>query len=682
MLSGVTHKRTNPRRPAAQTPEPMTHVTTDTDLITSPTGELQAVAPEDAIGWLKNSDMELAGGLARMSPGELARLIRRVSEVVQRQEARFVGMLEIGSALGNTLHIDDLLRVIVERTTELMEAERSTLFVVDQERDELWSKVLQGNVNVEIRLKKGQGIAGWVALHGKSLNIRDAYKDARFNRSVDESTGYQTRNILCQPIRNLQGDIIGVIQVLNRHQGNFTDEDESLLSAIASQAAIAIENSRLYLSAIDRNMELIEIRDRLEHKVAELDTLYELERMIAEAATLDEMIERIASKTLGLVHGSVCVLTLHAERHDQRYTLADRGEWETEWVFDAQRIERHGRPDDLADWVSARADSLAVRRPHEPSDPQLDPALDALLTAREQELDAHIENALLVPLIFDGEHIGAWEFMNTIDVDEHDQVGFTEDDRKLISLIGSQLASSIGRRRQQEEREKQERLATIGQMLSGVLHDFKNPMTVISGYVQVLTRTDDAERRAQMAERVLKQLEQLNQMTHELLAFARGDQTILLRKVFLYKYMDEVQELLSPELESRHVALTIELDYRNEARIDPVKLKRAILNLARNAADAMPDGGTFHVRVWRDDSDPQHPQLQLDLSDTGGGIPLEIRDRLFETFVTQGKKNGTGLGLAIVKKIVDEHQGTISFTSDLGHGTTFHIRIPILSGTS
>src|SRR5690606_20158785 len=198
------------------------------------------------------------------------------------------------------LHVDQLLETIVEKTTELMDAERSTLFLVDDQTRELWSKVVQGGINIEIRLQQGQGIAGWVALTGKSLNIRDAYQDPRFNPKVDEDTGYITRNILCQPIRNLRGDITGVLQVLNRREDNFTDEDEYLLSAIASQAAIAIENSKLYLSAVTRNMELIHIKDKLEQKVGELDLLFELERLLGRAQSLEALLRGVGERLLEL----------------------------------------------------------------------------------------------------------------------------------------------------------------------------------------------------------------------------------------------------------------------------------------------------------------------------------------------------------------------------------------------
>ena len=132
-----------------------------------------------------------------------------------------------------------------------------------------------------------------------------------------------------------------MIQVLNRVSGNFTDEDEYLLSAIAAQAAIAIENSKLYLAAIAQNMELIEIKDKLEQKVAELDMLFELERQISRSNSGQDLFRGVFSKTLELVHAQAAALTLRGDRFHQLFTLIDRSDgWEDpEWSFEQHTIK-------------------------------------------------------------------------------------------------------------------------------------------------------------------------------------------------------------------------------------------------------------------------------------------------------------------------------------------------------
>ena len=155
-------------------------------------------------------------------------------------------LLNVMHAVSSELEIDKLLQSVVAKTSEAMNAERCTLFLVDRETGELWSKVAQGEQMNEIRVPRGRGIAGHVAETGETVNIADAYRDPRFNPEVDRRTGYRTHTILCMPVRNEKREIVGVMQVLNKKNGVFTEEDEQLLDALGSQAAIALENSRMF----------------------------------------------------------------------------------------------------------------------------------------------------------------------------------------------------------------------------------------------------------------------------------------------------------------------------------------------------------------------------------------------------------------------------------------------------
>jgi signal transduction histidine kinase len=206
------------------------------------------------------------------------------------------------------------------------------------------------------------------------------------------------------------------------------------------------------------------------------------------------------------------------------------------------------------------------------------------------------------------------------------------------------------------------------QIVSGVLHDLKTPMTIVSGYAQLMAQMDDANQRGQYVEQILKQFDQMAAMTREVLAFARGESNVLIRKVFVHRFIEEMASQLRHEFAGKEIKLDVDAQYKGAAWFDEQKIMRVIHNLARNAGQAMPDGGTFRMGTRTDDG-----KLLLEFADTGVGIPAEMEGRLFELFATSGKKDGTGLGLAIVKKIVDEHQGTITYASAPGKGTTFRI---------
>ena len=138
------------------------------------------------------------------------------------------------------------LEEIVDRIAEVMDAERCTIFLHDEERNELWSKALSGTTPIEIRVRVGEGIAGHVMATGETVRVDDAANDPRFAARFDRASGFVTRSILCHPLVNVHGSRIGVVQVLNKRGGPFTDADTELLEALTSQAAIAIENARLY----------------------------------------------------------------------------------------------------------------------------------------------------------------------------------------------------------------------------------------------------------------------------------------------------------------------------------------------------------------------------------------------------------------------------------------------------
>ncbi len=164
----------------------------------------------------------------------------------QTQVEKLNALLEIGKCLASERDLDKLLEMIAREVTHVTNADRSTIFVVDREKGELWSRIAQNLEITEIRMPIDRGIAGYVATSGEIVNVADAYKDPRFNTEVDQLTGYKTHSLLCAPMVTRENDIIGVIEVLNKHGGPFTAEDEEILLAFAGEAAVAVENALLY----------------------------------------------------------------------------------------------------------------------------------------------------------------------------------------------------------------------------------------------------------------------------------------------------------------------------------------------------------------------------------------------------------------------------------------------------
>jgi len=195
---------------------------------------------------------------------------------LRKENARLKELVRINRQLHSSLDVDKVLQTIVEVATRMLEAERSTLYVIDEKRNEIWSRIAQGESVGEIRLKIGQGIAGFVAATGQTVRIKDAHKDKRFNPEVDARTGFRTRSVLCMPLELRDGKRIGVIQVMNKQGGEFAQEDEEYLRALCLQAAISLQNAQYTArqAALSRqNRNLVQLLEQRLHDLQELKML-------------------------------------------------------------------------------------------------------------------------------------------------------------------------------------------------------------------------------------------------------------------------------------------------------------------------------------------------------------------------------------------------------------------------
>ena len=195
-------------------------------------------------GSFTERDRVLLEGIAAQSIAALQS--SHTIERMQKARAQELDFLDIVADITSQLDLDQILQRVMTETTRILGAERSTLFLHDEKTCELFSRVAMGAKIGEIRFPDHAGIAGAVFASGKTVNIPHAYADLRFNPNFDKQTGFFTRSILCTPLINKQGTIIGVTQVLNKSGGAFSAEDESRLKAFTAQVAIALENAKLF----------------------------------------------------------------------------------------------------------------------------------------------------------------------------------------------------------------------------------------------------------------------------------------------------------------------------------------------------------------------------------------------------------------------------------------------------
>ncbi|RMG66142.1 MAG: GAF domain-containing protein [Calditrichaeota bacterium] len=567
---------------------------------------------------------------------ELKAALKHLREQLAHKEREIYSIQRIGKALSSTLRLEELLHLIMQEVTELMEADRSTLYLVDRERQEIWSLIAQKAEVREIRQKLGKGISGYVAASGETVNIPDAYQDSRFDPSTDKRTGYRTRSILCMPIweplsPENQREVLGVIQVLNKKSGPFTPEDEHLLEAIAAQVAVSIANSRLF--------------HQIEKKYREMDLLYEFEQLLSEEFNLDQIIEKLLQKTTQhLQAGHVVALFKRGEGWVAG--LADDG-GQTKFQAFA------GLPEQLEKWV------------HQPEGERVLPHWPLLNTVFPGLQPPENPGSILIASIRPA------GLLLAIDVPSSGGRGL-QDERRLLELVAQKFTRALELARLRETLLQQERLSAIGKMMSTIVHDLRSPVGVIYGFVDLLRQPNlSEEERNEFLEIIRRETQSIMSMVTEILDFAKGKTTILPRKIGVRNLIKRFEPQLRQMCEKSNVQLHLSVNSNKLLYADEDKLLRVFFNITKNALEAMGEGGEFTFTV-----EDRPGEVVFVFKDTGPGIPPEIQHRLFDSFVTSGKESGTGLGLAIVKKIVDEHKGRIELESQPGQGTTFRVVLP------
>ncbi|MFA7543231.1 MAG: ATP-binding protein [Candidatus Cloacimonadaceae bacterium] len=221
-----------------------------------------------------------------------------------------------------------------------------------------------------------------------------------------------------------------------------------------------------------------------------------------------------------------------------------------------------------------------------------------------------------------------------------------------------------------DEMLKKNRIMAIGMAASKIIHDIKTPLTVIVLTAQLIENLypDGGE----YCQNIVKQVRLVDQMVREILEFARGEEsTPLIQKINLDNFLDEIYKMHEGIFKGRNVSFAIDNKIKEHVYFDDNKIRRVLMNLIKNASEALPGEGEIRVVTnlasnW----------LQISVIDNGPGVPEHIRPDLFNPFVTEGKSNGTGLGLPICKKLVSEHKGRLEYMHQESGGSRFDIRLP------
>jgi signal transduction histidine kinase len=229
-------------------------------------------------------------------------------------------------------------------------------------------------------------------------------------------------------------------------------------------------------------------------------------------------------------------------------------------------------------------------------------------------------------------------------------------------------------RRYVEETIQAERLAVIGRFARSIIHDLKNPLSIISMSAELIAmQPTKPEARENAQIRIRKQVERIGDLISDILDFTNGSKArTLVGNTNYAAFVQSVLEEIRPDAETRRVIIEVQPPPSIALPIDPKRVRRVFHNLIQNAQDAMPGGGKIVVRFLTEKN-----EVITEIEDTGSGIAPEIANSLFEAFATFGKEHGTGLGLSICKKIIEDHGGRIWARNEPGHGAVFAFALPM-----
>ncbi len=252
-------------------------------------------------------------------------------------------LFDMSEVLALRMGIESQIKRIVTTTSKVMDAERASLFLLDEYTGELWSMMAEGVESKEIRIPRDQGVVGWVVSNDEMVNISNVYADSRFDASTDKSMGFKTRNLMCGPLKNLNGELIGALQVLNKKGRDFDEAEESFFKAFLYQTAIAVENFQFYKKLIS------------EHE--KMAMLFDVSTYVARTLNLETLFVKIVCKISQILNAERSTLFLIDNETDEL------------WSKVAQKSEiteiRLPKADGLAGYVATTGELINIENAYE-----------------------------------------------------------------------------------------------------------------------------------------------------------------------------------------------------------------------------------------------------------------------------------------------------------------------------
>ena len=556
---------------------------------------------------------------------------------------------ELSLASASSLSLEEIADRVIAVVQQGLGFEHMGLFLLDARRNVLepvgHDTKVAGDAPV---LRVGDGLEGWAAEHATALRVGDVSKDERY---TGNSPG--VLSVLVVPL--LVGErVIGVISAASSHRDAFSSDEEHLMTIVARQLAVAIENARLY--------------QETELRLAEVSTLYQLAQQANASLDLQERLDSIVWALKESMGCRACSIALLDTLNDVLMIRAAAGidaKWKDEF--------RLGLGEGIAGRVALEGKSLYVSDTHEDEGFVF--------------FDTSVRSLLTVPLCIQDKVIG------TLSVDSDSPDAFSAADERLLAIAAAQIATAIENAQLYASLEQRARTLTEAyaelqevdrlrdEMVQNISHELRMPLTFVKGYVELLLAGDagpltDAQK--EHLEIVIEKTNAVTRLVSDIMFLQQADKvTIRKQPVSLVKLALRATRGCTATAEKAGLTVVGNMvDELPAVAGDEGRLLQVFDNLLGNAIKFSPDGGQITVAV-----EDVGAAIQVSVADQGVGIPKDQLDRVFDRFYqvdgsARRRFAGIGLGLTIAKRIVEAHGGKIWAESGDGRGSTFRFTIP------
>ncbi len=592
------------------------------------------------------------------------------------REKRLEALIAIAQNLTAQLQPDALLHSIVESATQLLGATSGSLMTLSPIDGATLDIRVAVGFNTEkwkaLKLRRGQGITGWVADTGRPLLVPDVARDPRYY-PLDASIHSE----LAVPLL-LGGRVMGVLNVDSTRLGAFADEDLELLSALAAQSAVVLRNAELYQES--------------KNHARMLRALLEISGSLTSSLEREQILNSVVAATTQLMRVKMCALFLLDESGAALYP-------ETAYGCSPRYLETRA----LSLENSLLGQAARERRPALSLNVRTDPRYHQPERAREEGLHA----LLAAPMVFQGKLLGVLCVYSSgphVFSQSEEEVLCTLADLSSAALANARLHQQVVEA--EEQMVRLEKLSALGEVAAGLAHEVRNPLAVMKMLLHgLIEEAPQGSSQSEDLQILSAKVGEISGVVNQLLLLARPV-PMERHPLQLRELVGETLALVRHRLRDNHIELETELPDGPPVQGDKGRLSQLLLNLILNSCDAMPHGGRLAVRLQfvecgsllprehstsptgrgrpggagegerGESSSPPSGEAVLTLTDTGQGIAADMLPRLFEPFTTS-KPNGMGLGLSIAKRIVDEHAGKLLPHNRPGVGLTMEIRLPV-----